>query len=248
MTWIIRKPPYWPVVLAVSTAWVSGLVFPPHSPGDTITVGALWAGVGVDPPIGADGDGWAIVENPCYHTLSAQVGNSASSGTIDFAWGEIFGTFLIQSGQVAVGATSGSTFTWMDGGIRLSVAQALPLHIDALWSYDLPADFMRTQFGVNIYSPDDGAVLFHQEYIQQTLPWEPMSGTFPIQGDVILTPGETWLIQYSFRLEADAGPSFSALGEGYLNLQISPECSTLAFLAPLLLVFPRRATRCSCQR
>jgi hypothetical protein len=210
---------------------------------DAITISQWSHTVLVDPPVGYDDDGWTTVENPCHRTISAQVGNSVSSSTLDFAWAEQFGRFLIHSNQVAVGASSGTTYTSASGSIRLVVTEPLSLNINAFWTYQLPADFMMSGFGVSIRSLTDQTLLFHEEYHPQTWPGDPWSGTLTIQGDVTLTPGHTWRLSYNMDLEADAGPNFSATGNGYVNLTITPEVSTLALLVPLLLVVSRRATR-----
>jgi hypothetical protein len=139
--------------------------------------------------------------------------------------------------------SSSSVNTVASGGVRVAVTEPLPLHIESSWTYNMPADFMMSGFGVSIRSLTDQTLLFHEEYHPQTWPGDPWSGTLTIQGDVTLTPGHTWRLSYNMDLEADAGPGFSATGSGFVNFTISPEGSTLALLAPLLLAVSRRATR-----
>ena len=211
--------------------------------GDTITILGWTPSVSVDSPIGYDIDHWETVENPCQRALSSQVGNSVSSGTIDFAWGEVFGTFLIQSNQVAVGTSAGSTWTYAQGQFWLQTAQPLSLSISGSWSYNFPAGFMMTQFGLGVIGNDTGTMLFQQSYTRTTFPGDPPSDTLLIGGGVILPPTETWRIRYWMKLEADAGASNSATGFGNVSFQVSPEPATLALLTTLLLALPRRPAR-----
>lgn len=191
---------------------------------------------------GMDEDFSVVVQNPYNGSLLAAPSGHASTAASqhEFAWSGGLGTFLTQSQQLAVGASGGSAFTTASDVLHLSVLEPLPLHISGSWTYELPADFMMTQFSVAIGGESSHTSLFRQEYTRTTFPGDPPSDTLLIGGDVVIPPGETWLIQYTMSLEADAGPNFSAVGAGYVNLQISPEGSTLALFFPLLLALPRR--------
>jgi hypothetical protein len=159
----------------------------------------------------------------------------------DISWLTNYGSFHIASQAVAASQASSTIGAEASGSLRFSVTEPLPLHIDSSWTYALPADWMMTQYGVAIGGESSQTSLFRQYYNRQTLPWEPSSGTLTIQGDVVLLPGETWRIQYVMNLAADAGPNHSAIGNGYVNLTITPEPASLAMMAPVvLLAFARR--------
>ena len=235
-----------PLVVAMLAATFVSAV-PLH--GDTITILGWTPSVSVDSPIGYDIDHWETVENPCQRALSSQVGNSVSSGTIDFAWGEVFGTFLIQSDQVARGASAGSTWTTAGGHIWLQTTQPLSLSVSGNWQYSLPADYMEAAIGVGVKATDSSEYLFIQYEEAETLPGEPASGTLTVQGTATLTPGHTWSMDWNLALTADQGTQdYLATGNGYVSFFISPEPATLALLAPLLLALPRRAICRSRQR
>jgi hypothetical protein len=211
---------------------------------DTITIPYWSPYVQVDSPIGYDLDRWYTVENPCQRTLFAQTGDSVSSGTTDFAWGEAFGTFLIQSDQAARGTSAGGTWTTAGGNIWLATTQPLSLSISGSWHYSLPADWMQANIGVTVKATDSSEYLFTQGAQAQTLPGEPAYGTLTIQGEVTLTPGHTWVMDWGLLLMADQGTQdYSATGFGTVSFYISPEPATLALLASLLLVLPRRTLR-----
>ena len=67
------------------------------------TIDQWFHDAGVFVPGDHDADYWTTVENPCQRTISADIGTSNSSATLNYAWGEQTGTFLFQSQQQAVG-------------------------------------------------------------------------------------------------------------------------------------------------
>ena len=235
------------VVAVVASAATLALAAPVH--GDTITIPYWSSHVQVTSPIGYDLDHWETIENPCQRSLFAQAGDSISASTIDFAWGEVFGTFLIQSDQVARGASAGSTWTTAGGHIWLQTTQPLSLSVSGNWQYSLPADYMEAAIGVGVKATDSSEYLFIQYEEAETLPGEPASGTLTVQGTATLTPGHTWSMDWNLALTADQGTQdYLATGNGYVSFFISPEPATLALLAPLLLALPRRAICRSRQR
>ena len=208
--------------------------------GDTIAIPWWSPSVQVNSPIGYDVDHYETVENPCHHDLFAQAADSVSSGSIDFAWGEVFGTFLIQSDQVARGTSAGSTWTWAEGNIWVTATQPVSLSISGNWQYSLPADWMQANIGATVKATDSSEYLFSEGDEAETLPGEPASGTLTIQGDVVLTPGHTWVMDWGLLLIAHQGTqNYLATGNGYVSFFISPEPVPLAFFAPLLLAVPR---------
>ena len=74
---------------------------------DSFTIDQWFHDAGVFAPGSHDVDYWTSVENPCQRTIFAAVGSSSPSATLNYAWGEQFGTFLFQPQQQAVAVAGG---------------------------------------------------------------------------------------------------------------------------------------------
>ncbi|HVP11201.1 MAG TPA: hypothetical protein VMV94_08465 [Phycisphaerae bacterium] len=242
----IREPLSAHAALVVLTVLPVMVVAQTAARGDAITITQWDPGVLVNSPFGYDDDGWTTVENPCHRTLFAQAGSSVSSSTIDFAWAAQSGTFLIESQQAAVAAASGpSTITSAPGFIRLTTTEPMPLSIDASWTFDLPAWWMRSTLLVSVYGYTSHTSLFSETTGGQTSWPGGFSNTVTITADeIVLPPGETWVLRYDMNIYNDCESSaYTATGSGYVNFQITPEPATLFPLALALFAVPRRRHR-----
>jgi hypothetical protein len=205
-----------------------------------------WAlGVSVDATPGpSDSQTFITVQNPFTGAHSASIPGGQAAAQYDISWLMDYAAFSISAQQTAQASATSNMYTGNAGRIRLTVTEPMPLHIDASWTYSLPVDFMQASMLVTVYGAQSHVTMFGYTNTDGTFPGEPASGTFTAEGDVILTPGETWILRYDLNLHPYSGTQgYSATGFGVVDFQITPEPATLALLAPLLLAFHRPAAR-----
>ena len=213
-----------------------------------IDVVAWGVGIGVDTGShGSDARAFSTVQNPFVNqhsvTLPADP-NTTVAAQYDFAWGEQFGQFLISSQEQAHGLATDTVHTEASGGFRMGVAEPLPMHIEAAFSYSLPADYMVANLLVTVFDAQNHVTIFGQEEEAQTLPGEPASGVLIISSDVLLPPGPIWTLRYSTSLDTYPGTAgFSAVGSGSVLFSIPEPSSLCLALLPGLMQMIRRSRR-----
>lgn len=195
---------------------------------------------------GMDQDFNVVVQNPYDGSLIAAPPGHASSAASQhqFSWAGSIGTFLTQSQEQATGQSASSVRTLANGGVLVAGSVDLPLHVAASYSYALPVDFMMARLDVDVRDDAQPVYIFNEHRTAQTLPGEPASGTFTIEGDTILPAGHTWRMTYNFEVDAFSGTSgYTGTGEGSVSFQITPEMSTAALLLCVLPLMCRRSRR-----
>jgi hypothetical protein len=197
---------------------------------------------------GGDAEYSQTVTNPFQVTHTAQFLSSTATTTYSFAWNDTFGDFLVEVTHRAADVdplrlTSGSS-----GFIYLTAMTDLLFIADAEYSYSLPVDPMYTAFAFTVYDaqPPNLAVFNGGGHYDTSVYGAPASGTFPANGQAILSAGHTWVIAYQMEVNAYYGYSGQiAQGDGYLHFTLSevPEPAALFPLALGALLLCQRRTR-----
>lgn len=207
------------------------------------TIDQWFHDAGVFVPGDHDADYWTTVENPCQRTISADIGTSNSSATLNYAWGEQTGTFLFQSQQQAVGVAGGLVYSFADNQIWITPSEDLSLWVHGSYSYDLHG-WMAATLNVGVSDAVSGTILFSQYQDYDTIDGPPYYGTFYVNANVLLPAGTTWVMGFHTVLDAEPGSGNPpGTGMGSFTFEVTPEPVSLAFFAPLALVLPRRSRR-----
>jgi hypothetical protein len=187
---------------------------------------------------------FATVQNPFQDSHSATAGISTAETTYDFAWSADFGSFLIDAAHEAEDVDPGFLLVRSSGFIWVAPSIDLSLEISAAYSYYLPPHMMMAELKVVVFDEDTSERLFYSLQRDNSFDGYPVSGTFTVDGNATLPAGHTTFLYYRMSIVSFSSqpPGLLATGTGSVSftLQPVPEPSTLALLAPLVLIVPRR--------
>ena len=201
-------------------------------------------GTGVEGGPGYDWDISTTVQNNFQESHYASAGNSTAASTLDFAWNDNFGRFLIEGTHQAedVGAVAKSS-----GLIYFYANEPLAYDIDISYTYDLPGGALEAGFTIALVEDETHEVHLSGSYHEDTWTAGPVTGTLGIQDSGILPADRLYWLQYSLELISYGNSGLLATGSGHVDLTLTaiPEPTSLSLLgclAPLVLR-RRRAAR-----
>ncbi|MCB9854608.1 MAG: hypothetical protein H6818_02890 [Phycisphaerales bacterium] len=186
--------------------------------------------------------------SPFMESHTIELLGSIASASYDFEWNALSGDFDIAS-NLQVAAIPGANRRVTSAGL-FYINSPVPLLISGTseFDYNLPRDSMFTIVDLGISTEDGIGVIVVDYDLYSTTTGGPHAGTVTAgSSDILFPANETFVMQYSFLIDADSGVSGSALASGIGNAHFEvtaiPEPTTVWLLASPVLMFAAHRTR-----
>ncbi len=189
-------------------------------------------------------NGFSTVVNPFVNqhavTLPSNPATSAAA-QYDFAWAEQFGRFLVQAQNATRDGSASLTQSVASGSILVQAHEDLTFSCHSVYSYSCPATYLDVSTTVIVSSETTQQTLYLDGRAGGPFIGGPPAGTLTFSGGVLLPAGDTYRLRYSAEIVSFGGNSgVVGTGSGFIDLQLTPEPTSLALLALSLFVVRRR--------